>query len=321
MTAIRTTDLAKRFDEDVVAVDGLDLEVERGEVFGFLGPNGAGKSTVINMLLDFIRPTSGSATVLGDDPTTDAERIRRRTGVLPEGSSLYERLTGREHIDWIARANDVDVNAGSLLERVGLSRDEAGRAVGGYSKGMRRRLALAMALVGDPELLILDEPSAGLDPTGMQEFREIIRTEADNGRTVFFSSHILGEVEAVCDRIGILNDGHLVATGTPDALRSNLHLGGTISVDVAHVPSNLDLRAVEGVDRVEIAGSTVTASVTDSTAKIEVVSRLAERTRVLDITSTETSLERLFNTYTAADRAQSPATRDGSRAAQVEVSG
>lgn len=118
-------------------------------MFGFLDPNGAGKSTVINVLLDLVRPTTGSATVLGYDLTTDADRIRRRTGVLPEGSSLYERLTGRGHLAWVARANDVAVDDDALLGRVGLSSSDADRAVGGYSKGMRQRLALAMALVGD----------------------------------------------------------------------------------------------------------------------------------------------------------------------------
>ncbi|MXV61272.1 ATP-binding cassette domain-containing protein [Natronorubrum sp. JWXQ-INN-674] len=319
MTAIETKHLTKRFNEEVVAVDRLDLRVTEGEVFGFLGPNGAGKSTVINVLLDFVRPTEGDVTVLGYDPTTDAEQIRRRTGVLPEGASLYARLTGREHIGWVARANDATVDVDSLLSRVGLSSDEAGRAVGDYSKGMRRRLALAMALVGDPELLILDEPSAGLDPTGMQEFREIIRAEAGDGRTVFFSSHILGEVEAVCDRIGILNDGCLVATGTPDALRSNLDLGGTISIDVAYVPDALALNAIDGVEDVTIDESTITATITDSTKKIEVISELDEHTRILDITSAETSLERLFNTYTSSSREDAPAVDNEIGAAEVGV--
>jgi ABC-2 type transport system ATP-binding protein len=134
-------------------------------VFGFLGPNGAGESTVINTLLDFVKPTAGSATVLDHDPTREAEAIRRRTGVLPEGGSLYERLTGSELVKWMARANDADGDADEQLGRVGLSAETADRAVGGYSKGMRQRLAFAMALVGDPELLILDRPSSGLDPT------------------------------------------------------------------------------------------------------------------------------------------------------------
>lgn len=319
MTAIRTKGLSKRFDGGVVAVDDLDMRVEEGEVFGFLGPNGAGKSTVINVLLDFVRPTAGSVTVLGYDPTTDADRIRRRTGVLLEGSSLYERLTGREHLAWVARANDVAVDDDALLGRVGLSSGDADRAVGGYSKGMRQRLALAMALVGDPELLILDEPSAGLDPAGMQEFREIVRSEANDGRTVFFSSHVLGEVEEICDRIGILNDGRLVATGTPDALRSDLDLGDSIRVEVARVPDDLALEAMDGVESVAIQRSTVVASLADSTAKVEVVTELDERTQVLDVVSEDTSLERLFNTYTSSGREEPLAAGSGTDVPRMEA--
>lgn len=319
MTAIRTKGLSKRFDGGVVAVDDLDMRVEEGEVFGFLGPNGAGKSTVINVLLDFVRPTAGSVTVLGYDPTTDADRIRRRTGVLLEGSSLYERLTGREHLAWVARANDVAVDDDALLGRVGLSSGDADRAVGGYSKGMRQRLALAMALVGDPELLILDEPSAGLDPAGMQEFREIVRSEANDGRTVFFSSHVLGEVEEICDRIGILNDGRLVATGTPDALRSDLDLGDSIRVEVARVPDDLALEAMDGVESVAIQRSTVVASLADSTAKVEVVTELDERTQVLDVVSEDASLERLFNTYTSSGREEPLAAGSGTDVPRMEA--
>ncbi len=298
MTAIETTGLTKRFG-DVTAVEDLDLTVEDGEVFGFLGPNGAGKSTVIDVLLDFVRPTAGSATVLGHDAQREAAAIRRRTGVLPEGGALYERLTGREHLEWVARANGLTGNVGALLERVGLSAAAADRAVRGYSKGMRQRLAFGMALVGDPDLLILDEPSSGLDPRGMQDLRGIVREEASAGRTVFFSSHLLGEVEAVCDRIGIMNDGRLVATGTPDELRTRLAVAGAIRFEVADVPDTRPLESVDGVESVTVDGTTVEATVTDATAKIDVATRLARETGVLDVHSEDGSLERLFNSYTS----------------------
>jgi len=303
MPTIRTNGLTKRFGEDVVAVDGLDLTVREGEVFGFLGPNGAGKSTVIDMLLDFVRPTEGSATVLGYDPRTDADSIRRRTGVLPEGGSLYERLTGREHVEWIARANGVEAEVGALLERAGLSTADAERTVRGYSKGMRQRLAFGMALVADPDLLVLDEPSSGLDPTGMRDLRGIIRSEAERGRTVFFSSHLLGEVEAVCDRVGIMNDGRLAAVGTPDELRGSLDLGGTIRFEVDAVPDDLGLETVAGIETVTVDDGSVVVAVSDPAAKIDVAVRLAERTRVLDVVSEEDSLERLFDTYTSDEPA------------------
>ena len=327
MSAIRTTGLTKRYD-GVLAVDDLDLRVERGEVFGFLGPNGAGKSTVINLLLDFIRPTAGAATVLGYDSQTETTAIRRNTGIVPEGASLYERLTGREHLAWIARANDVEADVPALLDRVGLANDDADRRVSGYSKGMRRRLALAMALLGDPELLILDEPSAGLDPAGIREFRNIVREEAADGRTVFFSSHVLGQVEAVADRIGILNGGTLVATGTPAELRGTRGITESIRFEVTAVPDLAALEAVDGVETVSVNSddvgttsesdrSSIEVGVCDSTSKITAATWLAERTRVRDVVSEARSLEALFDAYTSTGRsAQSNARTNGQSVTQ-----
>ncbi|WP_049927047.1 ABC transporter ATP-binding protein [Halopiger goleimassiliensis] len=304
MPAIETTALTKRYGENVVAVNDLDLTVEEGEVFGFLGPNGAGKSTTINLLLDFVRPTEGSATVLGHDVQREPKAIRSRIGVLPEGATLYERLTGREHLEWVIDNKGSDDDTDELLERVGLEPEAAARSAGGYSTGMAQRLGFAMALVGDPDLLILDEPSSGLDPTGMQEMREIITAEADRGTTVFFSSHILGEVEAVCDRVGIMNDGRLVATGTLDALRENLDLDASISLDVEHVPDALvaDLENHEGVHSVTVDGSTITVACATTPVKYDVVTQVGAATTVLDIVSEDTSLERLFNTYTTDEQ-------------------
>lgn len=153
----------------------------------------------------------------------------------------------------------------------------------------------------------------------MQECCEIVRSEANDGRTVFFSSHVLGEVEAICDRIGILNDGRLVATGTPNALRSDLDLGGSIRVEVACVPDDLALEAMDGVESVAIQRSTVVASLADSTAKVEVVSELDERTQVLDVVSEDTSLERLFNTYTSSGREGPLAAGNGTDVPRMEM--
>ena len=327
MSAIRTTGLTKRYD-GVVAVKDLNLRVKRGEVFGFLGPNGAGKSTVINLLLDFVRPTAGSVTVLGYDSRTDTTAIRRNTGVVPESASLYERLTGREHLAWIARANGVDTDVAALLDRVGLTSDDADRRVSGYSKGMRRRLALAMALVGEPELLILDEPSSGLDPDGIREFREIVREEAADGRTVFFSSHVLGQVKAVADRIAILNEGHLVATGTPAELRGTHGITQSIRFEVTIIPTLDALKAVDGVETISIddgaspsSGSIIEVGVADSAAKIDAATWLAERTHVRDVVSKEQSLEALFDAYTSTGREkQSKARAKGQSVKQNETS-
>jgi ABC-2 type transport system ATP-binding protein len=319
MSVIETNDLTKRFGE-LTAVDGLDLVIEEGEIYGFLGPNGAGKSTTINMLLDLIRRSSGSASVLGYDPEKNAKKIRQRTGVLPEGGELYDRLTGREHLRWMADSKGIDGDIDGTLEQVGLTAEDGKRAVGEYSKGMQQRLAFGMALIGDPDLLILDEPSSGLDPTGMQEMREIIREEAEQGRTVFFSSHILGEVEAVCDRVGIMNEGELVAEGTLDELRDNLDLGASIQVDVLDAPAAETLTDIDGVESVTIEDGVVEASLAGPAAKIRIVRALDERTRVTDIVSEDTSLEQLFNTYTGNGEIEAEeAGTAGGTAAKSEV--
>jgi len=185
MATIQTDGLTKVFGEDVVAVDDLDLAINEGEIFGFLGPNGAGKSTTINLLLDFIRPTDGSAQVFGLDVNEHSEQIRERTGVLPEGYAVYDHLTGREHIEWATQSKRVSDDPDAILDEVGLI-DSADRTAGGYSKGMQQRLALGIALVGNPDLLILDEPSTGLDPNGIQHMRDLLRERAANGTTVFF---------------------------------------------------------------------------------------------------------------------------------------
>ncbi|RKD95578.1 ABC transporter ATP-binding protein [Halopiger aswanensis] len=317
MPAIETSALTKRYGDDVLAVDDLELVVEDGEIFGFLGPNGAGKSTTINMLLDFVRPTTGRATVLGHDAQDEADVIRERIGVLPEGATLYDRLTGREHLEWVIDTKGSDEDPDALLERVGLEPADGDRSAGGYSKGMQQRLGFAMALVGDPDLLVLDEPSSGLDPTGMQEMREIIAAEADRGTTVFFSSHILGEVEAICDRVGIMNAGRLVATGTLDALRADLDLDASITLEVERVPDALvdDLERHEGVRSVTVDDSRIAVSCAATPVKYDVVTAVGEVADVRDIVSEDTSLEQLFNTYTngeqpavgaaGADRAES----------------
>ncbi|NEU57564.1 ABC transporter ATP-binding protein [Halorussus sp. MSC15.2] len=301
MSAIDTHDLTKRFGDDVLAVDSLDLTVETGEIFGFLGPNGAGKSTTINVLLDFIRPTEGSAEVLGHDAQRETQAIRERVGVLPEGATLYDRLTGREHVAWVAETKDADADPDAILDRVGLDRDDRQRRAGGYSKGMSQRLALGMALVGDPDLLILDEPSSGLDPNGIQEMRDLLREEAERGTTVFFSSHILPQVEAICDRVGIMSDGRLVAEDTIAGLREGAGGSSQITATVDRVPADLDLAALAGVERWNADGNAVTAVCSDPGAKIDVLKRIDEAATILDIQSAEASLEDLFNRYTDAD--------------------
>jgi len=301
MAAIELDGVTKRFG-DVTAVQDLTFRVGEGEVFGFLGPNGAGKSTTINMILDFVRPTAGSVRALGHDAQDGSVAVRRRTGVLPEGFDVYDRLTGREHVEFAMRSKDVEADPDAVLDRVGIA-DAADRTAGGYSKGMAQRLALAMALVGDPDLLILDEPSSGLDPAGAKEMREIVRTEAERGATVFFSSHVLGQVEAVCDRVGIMREGSLVAEDSIQGLREAIGTDSTLRITVGGdvIP---DLDAVEALDGVSSAttdGETVVVSCRDD-AKTTVIATLEEDgVTVEDFETSEASLEDLFLAYTGDD--------------------
>ncbi len=206
---IETDSLTKRFGE-VVAVRDLSLSVRRGDIYGFLGPNGAGKTTTIQLLLSLVRPTSGTVRLFGNPPESHESDPCDRIGVLLADASLYSNLTAREHLAFVSRVKDADANPDRLCDRVGLA-DAIDRPAGEFSTGMRQRLGLAMALVGEPELLILDEPTSGLDPNGTREFRSIVREENERGATVFLSSHSLGQIEQLCDRVGILNEGELVA--------------------------------------------------------------------------------------------------------------
>jgi ABC-2 type transport system ATP-binding protein len=316
MTAIRTAGLTKRYG-DVTALDGLDLAVERGEVFGFLGPNGAGKSTTINLLLGFLDPTAGDVEVLGRDVETSSKAVRRRMGVLPEDFEPYDRLTAREHVSYAADLKGVDSDVAALLDRTGLERSAWDRPAGDYSTGMSQRLALACALVGDPELLVLDEPSSGLDPQGMAEMRELILAEAESGTTVFFSSHILSEVEAVADRIGILADGELAATGSLEELRAGAAARSPIRLSVAEVPDGLldAVADVEGVFAASLEGQTVRAELEDSARKVDVVRAVDRLATVEDIISEAASLETMFAMYTDGPAGEATADDEADRAA------
>ncbi|MFC5367686.1 ABC transporter ATP-binding protein [Salinirubrum litoreum] len=302
MAAIELDGVRKEFG-DVTAVDGVDLTVPEGSIYGFLGPNGAGKSTTINMLLDFVRPTSGEVRVLGRDAQSDSVTIRERLGVLPEGFDVYDRLTGRKHVEFAIESKEADADPDAILDRVGLS-DAVDRKAGGYSKGMRQRLALGMALVGDPDLLILDEPSSGLDPAGAKEMREIVREEAERGTTVFFSSHVLGQVEAVCDRVGIMRQGTLVAEDSVEGLREAAGADATLRIDTAGIEDGAAeaVESVEGVTGVTVEGDSLSVSC-DSDAKTAVLTALESSGVTVENFETESaSLEDLFLAYTEEDR-------------------
>lgn len=299
MPAIEVDSVTKRY-RDTIALQDLDLRVGESEIYGFLGPNGAGKSTAINILLDFARADRGDVRVLGYDTRHEAKQIRQHTGVLPEGADVYDRLSGRQHLRFAIDSMGGDDDPEAVAERVGIP-DALDRKAGGYSKGMKQRLVLGMALVGEPDLLILDEPTTGLDPSGAREMRGIIREEANQGTTVFFSSHILGQVDAVCDRVGILREGELVAEDTIEDLRDEVGTESTLIVDVDRVPEGLSdaLHALSGVSSVSIEDTTITVSCPDD-AKTSVLTTIENEGVEVDAFSTkEASLEDLFMAYTS----------------------
>ena len=220
---VQTIDLTKDYEvgflkrKSVRALDRLNLEVRRGEIFGFLGPNGAGKTTTLKLLMRLIYPTSGSARILGR-PIDDVE-TRSRIGYLPENPYFYDYLSGRELLEYTAALFGIPpgqaaARSEELLTRVGLDADRAKRQLRKYSKGMLQRIGIAQALVNDPEVIFMDEPMSGLDPVGRREVRDLLLDLRQQGKTVFFSSHILSDVEALCDRAAILSQGKLVRCGT-----------------------------------------------------------------------------------------------------------
>ena len=220
-SAISIRGLTKRYGK-LTAVSNLDLEVDQGEILGFLGLNGAGKSTTIRILLDLLRPTGGRAFILGHDCQTDGLRVRALAGYLPGELGIYSDLTGREVLDFLAKLNGKPIerqHRRQLQERLGFSDGDLRRKLREYSTGMKRKLGLLQALQADPPLLILDEPTEGLDPLAQESFYQLLADLKLRGRTVFMSSHVLSEVARVCDRVALLRKGELALFATVEELR------------------------------------------------------------------------------------------------------
>jgi len=305
--AVVTRGLTKRYG-DLVAVDHLDLELHRGEIFGLLGPNGAGKTTTILMLLGLTEPTEGEARVLGLDPTRRPLEVKRRVGYVPDAVGFYDQMTGRQNLRFTARLNGLNGFAAeeriaSLLEQVGLS-DAADDPVETYSRGMRQRLGIADALVKDPEVLILDEPTVAIDPEGVAEVLELIRrVSRERGATVLLSSHLLHQVRTVCDRVGIFAAGRLVALGRVDELAARAGVAATtLEVAVDGDPARVEeaLRALPGVRAVERDGRDPRRWVVaaDGDPRPALVRALAERGLVLlHLERREEELDALYRRY------------------------
>ena len=288
--AIETEALTRDYGP-VRALDGLDLRVEQGEVFGFLGPNGAGKTTTIRVLLDLIRPTAGRASVMGFDSKRDSMEVRRRTGYLPGDLRLYEGMTGRVYLDFFASLRPGQVDPAYLRRIVDLLDLDLSKHVRAYSKGNRQKLAIVLALMHQPDVLLLDEPTSGLDPLVQHDVWSLLEEAAASGRCVFFSSHVLSEVERICHRVGIIREGRLVAVEEVEKLKGrSVHI---LEVTFAE-PVPEAAFASTGFDIVRRDDNTVRLHVRDN---LDEMIKAISRYPIVDLRTEQTSLEDLFLTY------------------------
>jgi len=289
--AIVTQRLTKHYGEVEALVD-LDLQVEMGEVFGFLGPNGAGKTTMIRTILDLIRPTAGKASVMGLDSHEDSVEIRRHIGYLPSDLAMYPDLTGRDMITYFANLRG-GVDRGHVSDIADRLQADLGKKVGDLSSGNRQKVGLILTFMSRPELIIMDEPSTGLDPLVQREFQMMMREVAADGRCVFLSSHTLSEVQRVADRVGIIRSGRLVDVEFVDDLRSKairtveLQFDGLVDASV--------FAGVPGVREVEVAGHHARMSFDGKMDHL--LSVATEHYTLVDVSTEEADLEEIFLEY------------------------
>jgi ABC-2 type transport system ATP-binding protein len=336
-----TRRLTKRYG-DLVAVNQLDLEVRRGEIFGLLGQNGAGKTTTILMLLGLTEPTGGEARVVGLDPARSPREVKRRVGYLPDAVGFYDDMSGRANLRYTAslnglRGRDAEAAIDAVLDQVGL-RSRGNDKVGTYSRGMRQRLGIADALVKDPDILILDEPTTAIDPIGVQEILELLQTlSRDRGLTILLSSHLLSQVQSVCDRVGIFAAGRLIGQGTVQELAARfIEDEATIEVefhddgDDAALTSRVEealagLPNVSGVSRSEKVGRPWHVTVSPASAEAEVreaipAAVVAAGLRLIALSLHVPSLDDIYR-VALRRRAEERAARRAARAEQAAATG
>ena len=285
------------------ALKTLDLAVEAGESFGFLGPNGAGKTTTLKLLMGIIFPTAGSATILGKhylDP-----EVKRKIGFLPEQPYFYDYLSAPELLDYYAQLSGMAsaerrARIGSILERVGLS-DVGNKQLRKFSKGMLQRVGIAQAIIHDPEVVFLDEPMSGLDPLGRHEVRELIQGLKDEGKTIFFSTHILSDAEALCDRVAVIHKGELRGVGVVNDLRSNVAGKSEVIWEGAHAASSVASLLVES----HVTGATVRGIVQSSDLDRLLEKLRQENARLVSVTPLHGTLEDYFLSKTTEKEAVS----------------
>ncbi len=288
--AIRTASLTKTYGKQR-GISDLNLEVRTGEVFGFLGPNGAGKTTTIRTLLDFIRPSSGSAQVLGLDSHRDSLKIRQQVAYLPGELMLYEKMTGRELLTYFANLRGgVDWTfTNRLAERLGL---DLKRPIRMLSKGNKQKVGLVQAFMSKPKLLILDEPTSGLDPLVQQEFNQMVLDVKADGRTIFLSSHLMDEVETICDRVGIIRAGELLVVDDVRSLKGKALR--TLDLYFAHAVPAEAFSSIANVRDVNVVDGRVHCVITGS---IDALIKVAAQFELVNIVSHEADLEEIFMTY------------------------
>jgi ABC-2 type transport system ATP-binding protein len=307
MSAVISTECLTKYFGAHRGVDGLDFEVTRGETFGFLGPNGSGKSTTIRLLLGLYHPTAGHAKVFGQDPNRHAVAILGKIGYLPGELVLYPRLTGREHIDFVAHSRGMSdrTERDQLVERFGVIVDRPAHTL---SKGNRQKIGIVLAFMHRPELLILDEPTSGLDPLMKDEFHRLVRETVSEGRTVFLSSHELDDVQRVVDRVAIIKEGELIVTGTVDDLRK----AAPRTIEF-RFPVNVDpevFAAIEGVRVLDTDGRHIRLSLQGPVAS---VLQAASELDPIDVVARPADLDEVFLAYyrdTSADESLPEKTRE-----------
>ncbi|HEY8921563.1 MAG TPA: ABC transporter ATP-binding protein [Candidatus Limnocylindria bacterium] len=293
---IATDSLTKHYGNVRALVD-LTLDVRPGEIFGFLGPNGAGKSTMIRTLLGFLHPTRGSATVLGLDVVADSVEIRRRTGYLPGGIALYDALSGADALEYLAALQDQGSSMREeLCERLQMPASVLRRKVRDYSRGMRQKIGVIQAFQHDPELSILDEPTEGLDPLMQHAFYALMDDQQAKGRTIFFSSHVLSEVERVCDRVAIIRSGHLMALQNVEELLARRKK----KVELRWRGAAPDLSGIPGLADVEVKGDRLRATLLGDVSGFV---RAIASPSLEDLTIEPARLEEAFLEYYAGDDA------------------
>jgi ABC-type multidrug transport system ATPase subunit len=297
--AIEVNGLRKTYNH-VPAVDNVSFTVEKGEIFGFLGPNGAGKTTTIKAMLDLIHPETGTITLHGIDIRTHGKEAKKFIGYMPEKVAFYDNLTAVQNLRFYAEIKQVSIEeCPKLINEFGLG-DTGKKRVGTFSKGMVQRLGMARAILGNPPILVLDEPSGGLDPRGVVLIRDKILEMKKKGTTIFISSHILSEIQEICDRVGIINKGVLVAQDSVEGLSKKLNLKPQISITVDSMSPGIEnaVRDLPGIEILKVKGNTIEI-VCDAEMKAKVILAISTAGgNIQNLQTKEPSLEEVFMRYT-----------------------